>query len=173
MTGELMGVRAEVWPVAASEEGLWLLSGVEGLLSGPVPVRMSVHDAVRSLLRSIGIEDEHLAILHGTSCRDDYGDAIQTHVAVIGCPDVLAHWPAAEPISLEVLGQVGPPPPHGAAEVPDNRYIDVLAHALRHLAFLQAHDATAAAAMPPLMARHLAALSPVLYVMYDQLHEAA
>jgi hypothetical protein len=171
MTGELMGVRAEVWPVAASEEGLWLLSGVEGLQSGPVPVAMSVYEAVRSLLRSIGIEQ--LAILHGTSCRDEYGYAVQTHIAVADCPDVLAHWPLAEPISLEVLGQVGPPPTHGPAEVPDNRYIDVLAHALRHLAFLQAHDATAAAAMPALMVPHLDALSPVLYVMYDQVHQAA
>lgn len=173
MTAELMGVRAEVWPVAATAEGLWLLSGVEGLQSGPVPVRMSVAEAVRGLLRSIGIGEDDLAIMHGTSCRDEYGYAVQTHIAVVNCPDVLAHWPVAEPISLEVLGQVGPPPAHGPAEVPDNRYIDVLAHALRHLAFLREHDATAAAAMPALMVPHLAELSPVLYVMYDQVRQSA
>lgn len=76
-------------------------------------------------------------------------------------------WPAALPVSAELLPAVGNPPPHGAAEAPVPRYIDVLYHGLRHLRFLIDTDASARESLTGYWTEHLGRLSPLLAGMYD------
>lgn len=165
MTMESMHAVVEVWPIAADEHGIWLVSGGDAWRSPAIGADSEPHWEVELLLATH--EATRPALLHSTSWRPDGPTIVLTYVAVLECTDaVLSQWRGASPVSLELLPLVGNPPPHGAAEVPVPRYIDVLHHALRHLAFLTQTDASARAVLTGHWATHLAELQPVLAGMY-------
>ena len=163
MTMEHMGVIVEVWPVAADQTGIWLLSGQDALRSDRIPSDSEPHWEVENLLGY----GEKAALLHSTSWRIDGPRIVLTHMAVIATADLVrADWPGAMPIAAELLPTVGNPAPHGAAEVPAPRYVDVLMHGLRHLRFLLDTDAGARGVLTGRWAQHLAAMEPALAGMY-------
>lgn len=168
---EPMTVRAEVWPVAADEVGIWLLSGQDAWRTGAIMADSEPHAEVDLELAT---RDIRAALLHSTSWRTDGTSVILTYMAVInGGSVVRAAWPNALPVTAGLADQVGRPPGHAPDEAPAPRYVDVLMHGLRHLKFLlDGNDATSAAAMGPLWARHLEPLTPALAGMYGDLHEA-
>lgn len=135
-SGRPMIVIAEVWPVAADELGLWLLSGDGPRPSLPVMDDAEPFDYAEMELMQAGMWAT-TKILHSTSWRVDRGDLVVTYLAVVECEGLVrSRWPDALPISVKVADAVGQPPTHAAAEPPTVRYIDVLHHALRHLRFL-------------------------------------
>lgn len=163
-----MYIRVEVWPVAADEAGIWLVSGEDALRSSlPVPSDSEPHAETELLLAAGGFEP--VVFLHSTSWRADGPSVILTYVAVVDTPGtVLDRWPNARPISLSLARHVGPAPaaPHTAPPAP--RYIDVLLHAIRHLRFLLETDEASATAFRPQLRRHLERLAPALAGMYRQ-----
>ncbi len=166
----------EVWPVAADGNGLWLLSGKDAWRtkpSTPIGQDSDPHFEVESLLAAGGVLAPTL--VHSTSWRVDGSHIMLTYVAVVGVPEggVIETWPQAQPFTADVLHVVGPTITHGAAEAPTPRYIDVLAHGVRHLVFLKLYDATAAEALPAEWTPHLARLTPALAGMYSQVHDTA
>lgn len=171
---EPMNVKVEVWPVAADESGLWLVSGDEPWASSPVLSDGDVHYEVEFLLRGHGIHAEDVTALHSTSWRPDGPSIVLTYMAAVA-PGGLARdrWPNAAPITVTLADAVGKPPTHAADEAPIPRMIDVLLHGLRHLAYLADHDTPAAEAMGELWRRHLDPLRPALAGMYSESHWAA
>jgi hypothetical protein len=175
----LMNVRVEVWPVAADELGVWLLSGDGALYSAPIPQDSTSHFEVEHALADAGFpmpdgQLRDIALMHSTSWREDGPHALHTYVTVAdaGSAYVLDRWPHAVPITDALLATVGRPPTHGATDRPAPRNVDVLAHAVRHLAFLRRFDATAAAALPAAWTPHLDALTPALAGLYSEVHAA-
>lgn len=170
---EPMTVYVELWPVAADQEGLWLVSGRGPWRPTlPVPADSEPHAEVELLLRAHGIGEADVPLLHSTSWRLDAPHLLLTYLAVVRRPGfVRENWPGAEPISPRLLEVVGKPPTHDAAEPPLVRDLDVLAHALRHAAFLRDNDATAAAVLDEHWRTHLATLRPALAGMYDEKHQ--
>ena len=174
--GEPMRVVAEVWPVAADEAGLWLLSGAGSWQHGCVPADGDVHFEVESLLWDHEILPEQTAALHSTSWRPDGPSVVLTYVAVVKAPALVRDlWPDALPVAPELAKAVGNPPTHAAAEAPVPRDVDVLLHGLRHLSYLAepGRDAETSAAMGETFRRHLKAFTPALAGMYSQRHRAA
>ena len=168
---EPMAVRVEVWPVAADDLGIWLISGDDAWRTGTVPADNEPHAELEALLHDRGALDS-AAVLHSTSWRVDGPHVFLTYMAVIRTDDLVrATWPAALPIVAELPDAVGKPPTHAPTEPPAPRYIDVLMHGLRHLRFLLDNDATNAAALPDIWRRHLAPLEPALATMYDEHHK--
>jgi hypothetical protein len=165
MTMEHMGCVLECWPVAADEHGIWLTSGPDAWRSPRIPADSEPHWELGILLASY---DHHNPVLvHSTSWRTDGAHIVLTYVAVFETDGlVLDRWPGALPVSADLLPAVGNPPPHGAAEVPVPRYVDVLHHALRHLAWLQRTDDSARAALTGHWENHLEQLRPALAGMY-------
>jgi hypothetical protein len=169
---EPMNVTVEVWPVAADETGLWLISGDDAWRYGPVMADGDVHFDVEMLLHEHGIGDA--TALHSTSWRPDGPSVVLTYMAVIAVSGYVRDlWPDAAPITPALAEAVGKPPTHAATEPPIPRYVDVLFHGIRHLHYLAQMDATNAGAMGPLWQRHLAPLEPALAGMYSEHHEAA
>lgn len=170
---EPMTVYPEVWPVAADPIGLWLLSG-DGPLRPRLPVMADgdVHADVELELHQFGLDASDVPLLHSTSWRPEDTSVILTYVAVARCGSgyVREWWPAAEPISPMLPRAVGKPPAHGAAEAPIPRHVDVLIHAIRHLAFLLEWDATAASVLDEHWRRHLSVLKPALAGLYSEVH---
>jgi hypothetical protein len=172
---EPMTTRVEVWPVAADSAGIWLLSGDDAWRPDlPIPADSEPHAEVELAL-AIHDATEGVALLHSTSWRVDGPSVILTYVAVIRPRGlVLDEWPDANPVSAELADAVGRPPTHGPTEVPTPRYIDVLIHSLRHLAYLRDSDATSRQALTdPHWQRHLGTLRPALAGMYETQHRAA
>jgi hypothetical protein len=169
---EPMTVRVEVWPVAADDVGIWLISGMDAWRAAlPVPADSEPHAEVELLLSTNGIDGSDVPLLHSTSWRVDGATVVLTYVAVIRRPGLVREsWPQALPVSLDLAAEVGRPPTHGAAEVPVPRYVDVLLHALRHVAFLRDSDGTARAALDVHWLAHLARLRPALAGMYEAEH---
>lgn len=166
MTMEKMGCRVEVWPVAADEHGIWLVSGGDAWRSSAIPADGEPHFEVELLIA--GHDVELPSLLHSTSWRPDGSAIVLTYVAVLPCDGlVLSRWPGARPISADLLPIVGKPPAHGPAEVPVPRYVDVLHHGLRHMTYLMQTDASARSALVGYWARHLAQLEPALAGMYE------
>lgn len=172
----LMHVTAEIWPVAADERGLWLLSGTWPWASLPFADDTSFNAEFQGELISRGA----VAALgpHGTSCRIDGPSLVCAAVAVIDCiGPVRASWPEAEPIPVErIVAEVGKPPTHPANRVPDEiRQWDALVGGLRHLAFQLTPygDAELADKMNRWLRFHLANAAPVLFRLYDRVHESA
>lgn len=167
---DYLGVRVEVWPVAADEFGIWLVSDeADAWRSGYVPADSEPHRAAERLL------DEHqqfnqLRLLHSTSWRTDRDAIMLTYIAVLGGHSshefVRDVWPHARPLTLEAATAVGKPLPHGPAEPPTPRYIDVLMHAVRHLRFLLETDVHAQAALDDHWQHSLNNLQPALASMY-------
>jgi hypothetical protein len=181
--GELMTVTVEVWPVAADEAGIWLVSGRDAWRFGPVEAASDVHYEVELLLFQHGIDPGDVVFLklgagaprtealHMTSGRPQGPTYVLTYMAVVDVPGyVLETWPDAAPITAALQAEVGKAPPHGAAEVPVPRWVDVPLHGVRHLAFLAGPDGDAetAAALDANWLRHLAPLRPALFTMFSE-----
>ena len=163
-----MGVRVEVWPVAADESGIWLLDQ-EAWLSPVLPADGNPFDAVSMEIYE-RCPDLPVGVVHSTSWRLVEPHTILTFVAVVvACPagcHVLDHTARAVPISRELLAEVGKPNPHHPAGEPVPRDVDVLAHALRHLRYLLDTDDGTAGALGPAWARHLETFRPALAGLY-------
>jgi hypothetical protein len=164
---EPMQVRIEIWPVAADDTGIWLLSGDDAWRPATtVAADSEPHFEVELTLSDHGALAD-TAVLHSTSWRVDGPVVILTYVALINVPDaVRLAWPNARPVSMDAVKTVGPAPAHDPAGPPSPRYIDVLKHAIRHLAFLRDTDPTTYAAFPPHWPNHLATIRPALAGMY-------
>jgi hypothetical protein len=165
MTMEAMNVSVEVWACAADQNAIWLVSE-DAWRSPPIPADSEPHFEVELTLA--GHDHHRPSLLHSTSWRPQGPTIVLSYIAVLPCDGlVLDQWPGALPVPPELLPAVGNPFPHGAAEVPVPRYIDVLFHALRHLRFLIDTDATARAVLAGYWAEHLAQLEPALSGMYE------
>jgi hypothetical protein len=168
---EKMGITVEVWPAAADEAGIWLVSGGDALRWGPVMADGDVHYEVETLLRGFGIALDQVPVIHSTSWRPDGPAVVLTYMAVVRVSGyVLETWPQAAPVTAALPAAVGKAPPHGAAEVPVPRVVDVLLHGIRHLKFLAGPDGDAetAAALDANWLRHLAPLRPALAKMFSE-----
>ena len=181
---ELMTVTVEVWPLAADESGIWLLSDGDAWRFGPIEATSDVHYEAELLLFQHGIDPGDVVflkldsqapradVIHSTSWRPDGPTIVLTYMAVVMRAGgyVLETWPDASPITSALPAAVGKAPPHGAAEVPVPRVVDVLLHGLRHLKFLADPDGDAetAAALDGNWLRHLAPLRPALATMFSE-----
>lgn len=163
-----MTVRVEVWPLAADDLGIWLVSGEDAWRpSLPVMSDSEPHAEVELELASRGVK-EHLILLHSPSWRPDGPSMVVTYVAVLQPNDlVIDTWPAARPMSTTVVDQAGLPGPGPTIDPPTPRYIDVLMHAVRHLRFLLDNDAGARGALAEPWPRHLAQFEAALAMMYE------
>jgi hypothetical protein len=181
---ENMTVTVEVWPVGADEAGIWLVSGGDAWRHGPVKAASDVHFEVQRLLFGHGIDPDDVAlfvrlpegtpaadVLHSTSWRPQGPTIVLTYMAVVRTAGyVLETWPDAAPVTSALPAAVGKAPPHGAADVPVPRVVDVLLHGLRHLKFLAGPDGDAetAAALDGNWLRHLAPLRPAVATMFSE-----
>jgi hypothetical protein len=168
---EAMAAWVEVWPIAADQMGLWLLSGTDAWRPTlPVDAASEPHAEIELELAG---HRAHADLLHSTSWRVDGPRVILTYVAVVGCPGLVREtWPDATPISVVLPDAVGHPPTHAATDPPAPRYIDVLLHSIRHLRLLVDLDATARATIlgSALWREHLARFEPALAGMYQVEH---
>jgi hypothetical protein len=180
---ELMTVTVEVWPLAADEAGIWLLSNGDAWRFGPVEATSDVHYEVELLLFHHGIDPGDAVfislpadtprtdVIHSTSWRPDGPTIVLTYMAVVKAEGyVRERWPAAMSVTAALAAAVGKAPPHGAAEVPVPRVVDVLLHGVRHLKFLTGPegDAETTAALDVNWRRHLAPLRPALAEMFSE-----
>lgn len=170
---EPMTVHVEVWPIAADDLGLWLVSGGDAWRANlPVMADDEIHAVVEAELAHHAALDD-VVLLHSTSWRPNTWGLMLTYVAILRRPgEVRKNWPTAAPISPRLLGITGKPPAHGAAEAPTPRFSDVLLHTVRHLAFLLETDDTAASVMDTNWRRHLSALQPALAGLYSEVHHS-
>jgi hypothetical protein len=171
---ENMGVRVEIWPIAADETGIWLVSGQDAWRpSLPVMSDNEPHADVELELYSHGVRDK-VTLIHSTSWRVDGPATILTYVAVVRTEGLVREtFPTALPIGPELVDAVGRPPTASPTGAPSPRYIDVLMHALRHLRFLIETDAESRDAMGHLLREQLAPLAPALAAMYEREHPSA
>lgn len=188
----LMTVTVEVWPLAADETGIYLLSPDGPWPSPPISAHSEPHEAVESELVAHSVSLAYVPLMHSTSWRAEQTSAVLTYPAVVTCPGLVWDaWPEARPVTPELFDHVGRPPTHGPTDPPTPRYVDVLLHALRHLAYEiepvgprwwpfrwwpfrgRPRDATVAVALDPQWKHHLAAFSPAIARMYDRVHQPA
>lgn len=180
-----LGVRVEVWPVAADEHAIWLVAPeADAWRSGIIPDRLESHQAARQILRAHngypnapGGAWDAVMLLHSTSWRADDDAVILTYVAALGgfgsheyVRDV---WPHARPLTLTLTDTVGKPEPALPIDPPTPRYIDVLMHGVRHLAMLRDTDTAARDALDEHWVAHLGRLQPTLAGMYLVTDEAS
>ena len=178
---ELMTVTVEVWPLAADDAGIWLLSDDDAWRFGPIEATSDVHYEVELLLFQHGIDPGDAVFirvptdtprtdaLHSTSWRPHGPTIVLTYMAVVKAGGyVRERWPAAVPLNAALPEAVGKAPPHGAAEVPVPRLVDVPLHGLRHLRFLMDYDAETSAALDENWRRHLVPLEPALFTMFSE-----
>lgn len=165
-----MNVQVEVWAVASDVNGIWLVNGGEAWRSAPIVQDSDPHFEVENVLADQAMTDD-VRVVHSTSWRADGPHVVLTYIAVVERGSVvISDWPKALPLGEELLAAVGPPPTNPATAAPLPRYVDVLAHAVRHLRFLLDHDATARAAMPASLVPHLTRLTPALAGLYAAEH---
>jgi hypothetical protein len=171
---EPMTVRLEIWPVAADQIGIWLVSGGDAWRPAlPVQADSEPHYDVETELFRHGALDS-TRLLHSTSWRVDGPSVVLTYVAVIHVDGPTRNqWPDAMPVGLGVADAVGKPPTNAPTDPPAPRYIDVLLHAIRHLKFLLGTDATSASALVEPWPTHLAGLDPALAGLYTDPHGRA
>lgn len=166
-----MTVRVEVWALAADASGIYLICGNgDAWRSRPVSADADPHWAVEKILRKHGALGS-ARVIHSTSWRAEGESVMLTYVAAVECPAIREHWPAAHLVGLLLPEVVGRPLPHDADAPPVPRHIDVLLHALRHLAFLRLYDATASTALSGHWHEHLKRFEPALAGMYGQAAE--
>ncbi len=162
-----MGVRIELWVVAADQAGIWLLNGDDAWRTDRISADEDVHAEVE-LLAYGHAPDLALSVIHSTSWRQDGPGIVLTYVAIGQAGEfVQDRWPRALPITAELLEEVGRAFPHAADEAPIPRHIDVLMHAVRHLRFLRDTDTPTRDAMSADWRRHLEAFEPALSGMYS------
>lgn len=157
----------ELWPVAADQDTMWLLSGNDAWRTGVIRRDTEVHRAVEDLLRDKFTLDA-TRLLHSPSWRQEGDTVILTYIAVIeSAPPIDGEWVYAQRITPELIDSAGKPLLHGPAEPPTPRYIDVLTHAVRHLRFLLETDAQARSGLDEKWRAHLHAIEPALSGMYQ------
>lgn len=181
--GELMTVTVEVWPLAADEAGIWLLSDRDAWRFGPVEAASDVHYEAELLLFRHGIdpgdavfiqlpqETPRTDVLHSTSWRPDGATIVLTYMAVVKAGGyVRERWPGATPVTAAFAEAFGRQEPHAATAPPVPPLSGVLLHGLRHLRFLATEegDAETAAALDVNWLRHLAPLRPTLARMFSE-----
>jgi hypothetical protein len=176
---------AEVWPVAADDEGLWLLAEDSILAPTAVQADGDVFADVGYVLDQIGypatgLDDSDrpgVLTVHSTSWRKAGPAVVLTFIAALEPPEGFyvpdVDLGAGHPIGLRLMDRVGRPATHAPGRAPQVRDIDVLMHGLRHLAFLVQTDATERDALGPVWARHLSGLEPALAGLYSQAHGRA
>lgn len=162
-----MGVRIELWAAAADKTGIWLVNGGgEAWLSDRLDADSQVHAEVLDLAGQ-HVPAALLPVIHSPSWRQEGPGVILTYIAVASAPEhVQDFWPGALPVTPELLGATGRPWPHAAEAPPVNRYVDVLLHAVRHLAFLDGTDAGVRKALTRDWKNHLAEWEPALSGLY-------
>lgn len=171
----LMHLVGEVFPFAADDTGIWLLSGEGPWVTYPIAEDSSPIAECEWELTTHGA----VAVIgpHQSSSRVDGPAGIWTHFAVIECRGpVRATWRHALPVSPRLVDRVGKPPTHPANATPQEvRMVDAFHHALRHLAFQLSEwgDAEIADKLDVNWRRHLAAWRPTLYRLYDRVYESA
>jgi hypothetical protein len=171
-----MHIYPEIWPVAADELGIWLISGLQGAWRPRLPVMAGSepHADVEQELTDRGVRSD-TTFLHSTSWRVDGGFLIVTYVAIVSRPGLAQdHWADPLLISMNMVDLVGKPRPHSPTGPPAPRHIDVLLHALRHLRFLirPTGDRTAQAVLAEPWPTHLAQFDAALAGMYSQVHRS-
>ena len=82
--GEPMAAWVEVWPLAADETGIWLLSGGDAWRTGPVPADSDPLFEVKLLVGQHHPEMQ-LDLIHSTSWRVDGPSVILTCRTMAGC----------------------------------------------------------------------------------------
>lgn len=170
---ENMPVVAEGWVVAADRAGLWLISGGDAWRTIPVPSDSGPHFELELELAGHGIEADQVILVHSTSWRADGPQLIVTYMVAVKADDLVrGTWRDARPITAEAAGEVGRPRTHAPDEPPEPSDFHVLMHGLRHLRYLLGTDATSAAALGELWARHLEPFEPALAAMYSERHIA-
>lgn len=171
---EPMTVWVEVWPVAADEIGLWLLSGGEPWTAGPVMADSSEHFEVEMLLRGNAVHLDDVIMMHSTSWRPEGPRHIDTYMTAIDAgPVALEKFPGAVPIDPGLYDEAGKPPTHGATEEPVPRWLDVVFHGLGHFKQQMRVNATHRAALGPLWRTRLEPFEETLAGMYAEPHRAA
>ena len=179
---ENMTVTVEVWPLAADEAAIWLISDGDAWRHGPVKAASDVHyEAERLLFQHdidpdsaffVEIPDRPMTdVIHSTSWRPDGPTIVLTYMAVVKTDGyVRDRWPAAMPVTAALPEAIGKAPPHGPTQVPVPRVADVLLHGIRHLRWLATDegDAETAAALDENWLRHLAPLRPALAKMFSE-----
>lgn len=164
--GEPMAAWVEIWPLAADETGIWLLSGGDAWRTGPVPADSDPLFEVKLLVGQHDPEMQ-LDLIHSTSWRVDGPSVILTWVTIAHARGlVVEQWPDALPVTTKLAEKVGKPITHAANEPPTPRDIDVLMHAIRHLRFLRDTDDSARVVMPEAWLQNLDAWEPVLSGLY-------
>jgi hypothetical protein len=167
---EPMQVWVEVWPVAADKQGIWLCSGSSGAWreTGPVYADHTPSSDAELLAAHHGARD--VALFHSTSWREEPPRTVVTFVAVLKLASgslVLDAWPAAAPIDPAGLTAVaGPAASWSGSDSPPPRDLDVVLHAVRHLAFLNIYDPPLAAVFPDHWREHLSDVAPALAGLY-------
>lgn len=189
---EPMTVCAEVWPLAADEAGIWLISGSGAWESDIIMADSDMHWEAEMLLVQHGVPRESWINLHSTSVtepgaawpsepgpqwtswRPNGTTILHTYLAAIR-PDeyVRDQWPQAEPVTVALAGAVDQPPSYNPAEACVPRDVDVLFHLLRHVRSLVDTDDDNADALGELWKLHLQPFRPVLARMYHRKHFAA
>ena len=164
---EHMGVRVEVWPISADAAGFWLLSGNQQWMApGRVPADDEPESDVAWLLST---HEARASYIHSTSWRTGGPNIVLTYIAVIdlaGEP-VRSKWRDALPIEPGLLmDQVGAPKASPPLHSPNVRHLDVLLHAIRHLAYLADHDGEADVQLDDMWHRHLVDVRPELARMF-------
>ena len=155
---EPMTVIAEVWPLAADDAGIWLISGGEQWQSDIIMADSDMHWEAEQQLWWHGVDRGSVVALHSTSTtspgvrwtswRPHGTSIVHTYMSVIRPAGlVLGAWPQALPLTIDLAEAVGRPAPHGAAEVPLPREIDVAFHGLSHIKWLIEHNAGIRAAL--------------------------
>jgi hypothetical protein len=164
-----MSVRIEVWPLAADDAGIWLVSGGGPWRPGlPVMSDSGPHGDVDRELTVHGVRPDAM-LVHSTSWRVVGASVILTYVAVIDHGgSVRDRWPGALRVGAGLVYAADEPTPASPLDAPSPRSIDVLLHALRHLRLLLDTDD----GVRPLLAgdwrRHLAHLQPALAGRYHR-----
>jgi hypothetical protein len=164
---EPMSVRIEVWPLAADDAGIWLISGGDAWRPAlPVLSDSEPHVDVERELAVHEVRSDAV-LVHSTSWRVDATHVILTYVAVIdGDGSVRDRWPGALRVSAGLVYAADDPPAASPLDAPTPRSIDVLLHAIRHLRFLLDTDDAVRPALAGDWRRHLAHLQPALAGWY-------
>lgn len=171
---ENMPVIAEGWVLAADQAGIWLVSGDDAWRTAPVPSDSGPHFELELELAAHGIREDRILLMHSTSWRADGPHLILTYMVVTYADDLVrGTWRDARPVTVQAADEVGRPQTHAPDEPPEPSDFHVLMHGLRHLRYLLGTDATSAAALGELWARHLEPFEPALAGLYSEPHPVA
>ena len=89
----------EVWPLAADENGIWLLSGGDAWRTGPIPADSEPLFEVKLLVSEYDSRMK-LDLIHSTSWRVDGPAVILTWIGIARADGlVIDQWPHALPVT--------------------------------------------------------------------------